>query len=92
MRDPSGGDYYGFPLKGLKLVNGKRQNIELTTEPAGVLKGCSEVLGLSIAWHDGFPRLYDHASGRYLESVKEMRTARRAADAQADSEKAARHD
>ena len=78
MHDPSGGRYYKFPLKGFKMVDGKYQEIELTTEPDGVLKGYSEVLGLSIAWDDGVPRLYDHASGMYLESVKDMRRARRA--------------
>ena len=78
MHDPSGGRYYKFPLKGFKMVDGKYQEIELTTEPDGVLKGYSEVLGVSIAWDDGVPRLYDHASGMYLESVKDMRRARRA--------------
>ena len=73
MFDAAGGRCYGFPLKGLKLVDGKYQEIELTTEPDGVLKGRSEVLGASVAWDDGVLRLYDHASGMYLESVKEVR-------------------
>ena len=81
MHDPSGGRYYRFPLKGLKLVDGEYQEIELTTEPDGVLKGYSEVLRLSVAWLDGFPRLYNHASGKYLENREEV-TAR------ADEEKA----
>ena len=90
MHDPSGGRYYKFPLKGFRLVDGKYQEIELTREPDGVLKGYSDVLGVSIAWDDGVPRLYDHASGMYLESVKDMRRARRAAEAQRDAEKAGR--
>ena len=85
MHDATGGRYYGFLLKGLKLVDGKYQDIELTREPDGVLKGYSEVLGLSIAWDDGFPRLYDRASGRYLESVMEIAEARRAAETQRDA-------
>ena len=95
MHDPSGGRYYRFPLKGLELVDGKYQEIELTTEPDGVLKGYSEVLGLSVAWLDGFPRLYDHASGAYIERVKELwasrdeeRAGREAAEAERDAEKA----
>ena len=88
MLDPSGGDYYGFPLKGRKLVDGKYQEIELTREPDGVLKGYSEVLRASLAWVDGFPRLYNHASGEYLENVKEIALARRAAEAERDAEKA----
>ena len=90
MHDPSGGRYYKFPLKGFKMVDGKYQEIDLTTEPDGVLKGCSDVLGVSVAWDDGVPRLYDHASGMYLESVKDMRRARRAAEAERDAEKAGR--
>ena len=90
MHDPSGGDYYKFPLKGLKLVDGKYQEIELTREPDGILKGYSEVLKLSLAWLDGFPRLYDHASGEYLESVKEIALARRAEKERADAAEAER--
>ena len=90
MHDPSGGRCYGFPLMGRRLVDGKYQEIELTTEPDGVLKGYSEVLGLSLAWDDGVPRLYDHASGRYLENAKEARAARRASDARADAAEAQR--
>ena len=90
MFDAAGGRCYGFPLKGLKLVDGKYQEIELTTEPDGVLKGRSEVLGASVAWDDGVPRLYDRASGEYLESVKEMRWARRVEEARADAAKARR--
>ena len=94
MHDPSGGRYYKFPLKGLELVDGEYQEIELTTAPDGVLKGYSEVLGLSVAWLDGFPRLYDHANGVYIERVKELsisrdeeRAGREAAEAQRDAEK-----
>ena len=88
MHDPSGGRYYGFPLKGLRLVDGKYQEIELTTEPDGVLKGYSEVLRLSVAWLDGFPRLYDHASGAYIERVKELWASREEERAGRAAEKA----
>jgi len=87
MLDPSGGDYYKFPLKGLKLVDGKYQEIELTREPDGVLKGYSEVLRLSLAWLDGFPRLYDHASGKYLENQEEVTERADTAEAERDAQK-----
>ena len=90
MLDPSGGDYYGFPIKGRKLVDGRYQEIELTTEPDGIPKGYSEALKLSLAWLDGFLGLYDHASGRYLENSKEVAEARRAAEARADAAEAER--
>ena len=73
--DPKGGRYYGFSLNGLRLANGEYQTIELTTEPDGILKGYSEVLGLSLAWNDGWPRFYDPAAGSYLENWRQDREA-----------------
>ena len=85
--DPTGGRYYGEPLYGLRLSSGgEYQPIELTTEPDGILKGYSEVLQLSLAWDDGWPRLYNPAAGAYLENWRQMReslTAER--DAEADA-------
>ncbi len=65
--DPTGGRYYGFPLNGLRLAGGEYRQIDLTTEPDGILKGYSEELELSLAWDDGWPRFYDPAAGAYLE-------------------------
>ena len=73
--DPKGGRYYGFSLNGLRLANGEYQTIELTTEPDGILKGYSEVLGLSLAWDDGWPRFYDPAAGSYLKNWRQDREA-----------------
>ena len=73
--DPSGGRYYGFALNGLKLLQGEYQPVELTTEPDGVLKGYSEVLQLSLAWDEGWPRFYDPATGAYLEEWRDDRRA-----------------
>ena len=50
--DPTGGQFHGQPLAGDRLVNGVYQPIALTTEPDGVLKGYSPILGLSLCWHD----------------------------------------
>ena len=68
------------------LVDGEYQAVELTTDPDGVLKGYSPVLGLSLAWDEGWPRLYDPSTGTYLENWRE--TAARAAQAQRDAEAA----
>ena len=73
--DPTGGRYYRFQLNGLKLVDGEYQPIELTTEPDGILKGYSEVLELSLAWDEGWPRFYDPATGTYLENWRQEREA-----------------
>ena len=85
MFDPSGGAYYGQPLTGLSLVNGVYRPIELTREPDGLLKGYSEVLGLSFCWDEGWPRFYDRSTGSYLENWREGQAARQAAEAERDA-------
>ena len=88
--DPSGGEYHGAPLYGGLLDNGAYRAVELTTEPDGILKGYSPTLELSLCHDDGWPRLYDPASGRYLEGWREVWHARLAAEQELDAERAAR--
>ena len=88
--DPSGGRHHGARLWGGRLVGGGYAAIELTTEPDGILKGYSDVLELSLAWDEGWPRLYDPTTGTYLENWREEREARRAAEARADAAEAER--
>ena len=77
--DPSeDSDHHGSKLAGDRLVDGVYQPIELTTAPDGVLKGYSEVLGLSLSWAGGWPRLYDPTTDTYLESWPEVWEAREA--------------
>lgn len=78
--DPTGGRYYRFALNGLRLVDGQYQPIELTTEPDGILKSYSDVLKLSLAWDEGWPRFYDPAAGAYLDNWRQDREARLAAE------------
>ena len=77
------------------MVDGTYRPIELTTEPDGVLKGYSPVLGRSLCWQDGMLELYDPETSTYhrdltqaeaaLENAEEAlnaeRTARQAAEA-----------
>ena len=95
--DPKDGEYHGQRLAGDRLVGGEYRPIELTTAPDGILKGYSEVLGLSLCWDDGWPRFYDPSTGTYLESWQEAwdtreaeREAREAAEAQVAVEQAGR--
>ncbi len=81
--DPTGGANHGAPLAGELLTNGVYRPVELTTEPDGILKGYSPVLGLSLCWDDGWPLLYDPAGGAYDEGWREVWHARRAAEEQA---------
>ncbi len=84
------GKYHGTRLAGERLVGGAYQPLPLTTEPDGVLKGYSPVLGVSLCWDDGWPRLYDPATDSYLESWQQERAAREAAESQVVVEQAAR--
>ena len=86
--DPTGDRYYGEPLYGGRLVNGEYQAIELTTEPDGILKGYSEILALSLCWDEGWPRLFDPATGRYLETWRQTAAARSAAETRANAAEA----
>ena len=64
--DPTGGRYYGFPLRGLRLVDGEYVEIEMEELPDGSLRGHSDVLGIDLYWMGGELRLRDPASGRWL--------------------------
>ena len=88
--DPQDGAYHGERLAGDRLVAGEYEPIALTTLPDGILKGHSEVLGLSLCWDDNWPRLYDPATGSYLETWQQERAARRTAETQAAVEQAER--
>ena len=90
--DPTGGRYHGERLSGGLLGNGAYRPVDLTGEPDGILKGYSPVLELSLCWDEGWPRLYDPATGAYLEGWREVwhareaeRNARLAAEARAEA-------
>ena len=76
--DPQDGEYHGQRLAGDRLVAGGYEPIELTTAPDGILKGYSEVLGLSLCWAGGWPRLYDPATDTYLTNWRQERAGRQA--------------
>ena len=80
--DPQDGAYHGERLAGDRLVAGVYESIELTAAPDGILKGYSEVLGLSLCWDDNWPRLYDPATNTYLETWQQERAARQAAESE----------
>ena len=80
--DPQDGAYHGEQLAGDRLVAGGYEPIELTTAPDGILKGYSEVLGLSLCWDGNWPRLYDPATNTYLETWQQERAARQAAESE----------
>ena len=78
--DPTGGEYYDQPLTGEQLIDGTYQPIELTTEPDGVLKAHSPMLGRSLCWNDGTLELYDPETNIYHRDLTQAEAALRSAE------------
>ena len=73
--DPTGGEFYGYPIHGDMLVNGVYHPIPLATEPDGTIWGYSPALDLCLCWNSAWDwdvddesglRFYDRKTGRYL--------------------------
>ncbi len=88
--DPKDGKYHGQLLAGDRLVGRVYEPIPLTTAPDGILKGYSEILGLSLCWDENWPRLYDPATKTYLTNWRQERAEREAAEARVAVEQAGR--
>ena len=86
--DASGGSYYGEPLAGERLANGRYQRIELTEEADGSIRGYSPLLDLYISWEpqeqgDARFSLYYPATGQRMENYREVVASRRIAEERA---------
>ena len=79
--DPTGGEFYGEPLVGERLVDGEYQRIEMSHESDGRVWGHSDVLNLDLWWDDGELRLWDPVSERWLLSHEEEKERADAAEA-----------
>ena len=91
--DESGGDFYGEPLVGERLVDGEYQRIELRHESDGGTWSHSDILGLDLRWSDGELRFWDPMAGNWLLSHEEAQAQAeeeyvRAEEAQALAEEA----
>ena len=82
--DAEGGSNYGFPLMGLRLVNGEYTPIELEELPNGAVRGHSEVLGLTLVYDDGELHVIDPSTGLRLRRPTELAADERAARREAD--------
>ena len=81
--DPSGGDHYGEPLVGERLVDGEYRRLDMREDVDGGVWGDSPALGLELHWVEGSLRLYDPVGGRWLQTPTEIEEAREAAEARA---------
>ncbi len=90
MFDPSGGDHYGFALRGERLVDGEYRPLEMREDSDGGIWGHSPTLNLEFHWEDGSLRLYDPVGERWLRTAQEVEDARESAEAARVSAEAAR--
>ena len=97
MFDPSGGEHYGFALRGERLVDGEYRRMEMNIGPDGVAWGYSPTLNLELHWVDGRLRIHDPEGGRWLQNMEETaeevereRAARESAETLVQTERAAR--
>ena len=81
LYDATGGEFYGAPLIGERLVDGEYRPIELRHESDGRVWGHSEALNLDLWWDDGELRFWDPVARRWLLSHEESEAARISAEA-----------
>ena len=72
MFDPHGTDYYGFRLRGERLVDGAYQQIPMYETGDGWLCARSEVLGYDICWSGTELRLRDSETGIPVPTQEEV--------------------
>ena len=88
--DSTGGDFYGEPLVGERLVDGEYVRFELRVENDGRVWSHSEALNLDLWWTDGELRFWDPVAGRWLLTQEEEHAGRLAAEEQANAERSGR--
>ncbi len=81
--DETGGDFYGEPLVGERLVDGEYRRLDLHRDSDGRVRAHSDLLGLDLMWEEGELRFWDSVAENWLLSHEE-------AQAQADDERARR--
>ena len=90
MFDPSGGDHYGFALRGETLVDGEYRELDMVRGADGSVWGYSPVLNLELHWRGGRLWFYDPVGGRWLENTEEAIARAESAEARAHAAEAER--
>ena len=86
--DKTGGDFYGEPLVGERLVDGEYRRLEMHVEDDGRIWGHSDILNLDLWWIDGDLRFWDPVAEQWLLTQEEEHDGRMAAEARAQSAEA----
>lgn len=87
--DPTGGNYYGFPLVGERLVDGEYRPFEAHTDADGEIWSHSPILDIDIYWGNDRLRVYDPDRDSFkldAEELEQQYEAERAARIQAEAE------
>ena len=69
--DPSGGDFYGQPLIGERLVDGTCEPFEMSVNSDGIVSSYSPILGLNMCVGENRLLFQEPSSGVYLRSLEE---------------------
>ncbi len=74
--DPTGGEFYGYPLAGDSLSDGVYRPIPLTGEPDGMVWGYSPTLDLCLCTQGRRLLFYDRKTESYLQNITEAKAER----------------
>ena len=95
--DHSGGDHYGEPLVGERLVDGEYERIQMREDDDGRIWARSDALNLDLYWDEGALRFWNPVAEKWLRNHEEdrdgrleERARRLAAEEQAAKEQAGR--
>lgn len=88
--DETGGEFYGEPLVGERLIDGEYIRIDRLLNSDGDSWQRSDVLNLDLWWVDGELRFRDPVADRWLLSPEEQMKGRMAAEARAEEERSSR--
>ena len=86
--DASGGDFYGEPLVGERLVDGEYVRLEMREESDGRVWAHSDTLGLDLWWEEGELRFWDIGTEGWLPTYEELLARADEEQARADEEQA----
>ncbi len=78
------GDWHGDRLAGDRLVGNHYEPIPIVEVEPGMVEGRSEVLNLTLRWHDSALLWVDPATGQPIPGVADERAARLEAETRAD--------
>ena len=73
--------FYGAPLRGGYLANGRYEPFDIRAEPDGLVWGYSPTLGLDLCWGPDRLRFRDPATGEFLPDYDESQAAWRESQA-----------